>query len=107
MSIWKHPEYASRLQRPLARHADPATSHQAAEHMRESGKLDSQLAEVYEIVKTHPHATAFELTEWTTLDRYQIQRRLSDLASLGKVKASATGRRCAKSGRNACTWSAS
>lgn len=102
MSIYKQGFVSPR---PIARNTDPVTSHQAAHHMRESGKQGAQLDEVLRLVTAHPHCTAFELTDYTELDRYQIQRRLSDLADMGKVKASATGRRCSKSGRNACTWS--
>lgn len=99
-----HNPYGRQHVRPIARNTDPVTSHQAAQHMKDSGKLEGQGAHVLDLVKAHPNCTAFELTDYTELDRYQIQRRLSDLAEAGKVKASSVGRRCAKSGRSACTW---
>jgi hypothetical protein len=61
VSIYKSAEY---LARPLARATDKPTSHQAAEHMHESGKLEGQMAEVYELVKIHPGCTAFELSDY-------------------------------------------
>lgn len=105
MSIWKNQRFAA-AHSQLARHTDKPTSHQAADHMVESGKLEGQMEEVNQLVKLHPHCTAFELADFSTLDRYQIARRTADLAAIGKIKASEAGRRCSKSNRMACTWSA-
>lgn len=96
----------------MARRSDPVSSKLAAEHMIESGKLGDQAQHVIDIVRLHPHCTAFELTDYSHLDRYQIQRRLSDLARddektgfKAMVKHSSVPRKCAKSKRKAVTWS--
>lgn len=100
MSIYK----SGFAQRPIARNTDPASSHAAAAHMKDSGKLDGQMQEVYELVHKHPNHTALELTEHSKLDRYQISRRLSDLSAAGKVRANRTPRKCGVGGRMSCTW---
>jgi hypothetical protein len=105
MGHYKELAMQNDLRRPIVRNSDRGSSHAAAQHMQDSGKLGAQLQHVLTLVLAHPHCTAFELTDFSDLDRYQIQRRLSDLSELGKVKASEQGRRCFKSGRSACTWS--
>lgn len=96
-----HPGY---VPRPIARNTDPQSSHAAAQEMQQSGKLCDQIAQVYELVRTHPNHTALELTRYTTLDRYQISRRLSDLVERGKIRANRNGRICEVGGRLSCTW---
>lgn len=100
MSVYKN----GALARPIARNSDPVSSHAAAQHMQDSGKLDGQMGEVYELVRLHPGHTSLELTQYTTLDRHQIARRLSDLHEAGKVKANRTPRKCNVGGRLSCTW---
>ncbi len=100
MSIYKH----GFVPRALARNSDPHTSHEAARHVVQSGKHGEQMDEVRRLVREHPGHTALELTKYTTLDRYQIQRRLSDLSRLGEIRANPTPRKCTVGGRLSCTW---
>jgi len=108
---------------PLARDTDPMTSHEAAEKMVKSGALSRQEQEVYsEIVlyeerirnlRPYPEnkgVTAKEIANWSGLNYWMIQRRLSGLRNKGKIE------RLAKDGTkwvegkkqmirdNSCAW---
>lgn len=88
-----------------ARHTDPATSAAADRAFTEGGGKASQAWDVLCLVGRHPGCTAMELADFSDLDRYQIQRRISDLTRCGLVGAAVRPRACAKSKRLASTWS--
>jgi len=84
---------------PLARDTDPMTSHEAAEKIVKSGKLNKQEQEVYnEIVlyeerikNLRPYSenkgvTAKEIANWSGLNYWMVQRRLSGLRNKGKIE---------------------
>ena len=62
---------------------------------------------VLQAVKEHPDHTAFELTRFCELDRYQIQRRLSEMAhpDVDLIKKG-PAKTCEITGRLAVTWRA-
>lgn len=88
--------------KPLARNTDPSTSHEAAAYMKRGKRLPEQRDCVARIVEMHPGHTASELSQFCYLDRYQIQRRLSELTGSRVRKGDA--RRCSMTGRSAVTW---
>lgn len=91
--------------RPLARNSDPATSREAAAHVRASGLLKRQAQETLETLAAWRAGppTAFELAGGDYRLRLQHARRLADLQELGLVTAQ-DSRRCAVTGRTAQTW---
>ena len=96
------------IQTPIARATDPATSHEAAEHMNATGKRKRQQLVALDMVRRHPGLTADELAEFGPLDRYQLNRRLFDLETAAKNGFDGVvrgpKRRSDKTGRNASTW---
>lgn len=79
--------YQPRDVRPLAATADPETSHEAAERIRES--VPQQAARVAEWVRRYPGRTSLELAAICgdpTLDRHTFGRRLPDAEDLGLVR---------------------
>ena len=88
---------------PVARRSDPASSHQAAAEITRDGSRARQQRVVLETVLRNPDHTAFELTRFCELDRYQIQRRLSEMASTGLVEKG-PARVCSITGRQAVVW---
>ncbi len=72
---------------PRSHHGDPATSKAAELHLRYSGRLSRQQAEVYKLVLGHEGLAAFELTKVGGYgDPRTVPRRLSDLKEAGLVK---------------------
>ena len=89
---------------PAARNKDPMTSHLAEQEINATGLRMSQIQVVYFLVSHHPKRTASELTKYVSgLDRYQIQRRLSDACNLSLVKKGPK-RICEVTCRLAVTW---
>ena len=91
---------------PLARNADPLSSHVAAEEVAASGRRDSQKREILEWLRSHAGdgpVTSMELARSAGLDRYVVARRLPDLERDGLVRRCAM-RECGVSGRPAITW---
>lgn len=86
-----------------ARNTDPSTSHLAAAHMVNSGALHHQQGRALEAVKSHPGFTSNELSRVTGICRFELARRLPEVAEAGLVIRGAP-RRCTISGRQACTW---
>ena len=92
------------IQTPIARATDPATSHEAAEHMNATGKRKKQRQIAFEMVRQHPRLTADELALYSgKLDRYQLNRRLPELETAGLVER-CQARPSRFTGRNASTW---
>lgn len=86
-----------------ARATDPATSWDAAEHMVKSGKAAQQQAMAVTVVGAHPGMTSHELACFSSLDRYQLARRLPEAESAGRVIRGET-RKCVVTGHKAATW---
>jgi hypothetical protein len=80
---------------PLARRADPATSHAAAAQVRL--KVGGQCERILELIRLHPDHTAGELAAKADadLDFYVICRRVSILEREGLIEIDSTGRLCA------------
>ena len=85
--------------RPLARDTDPITSHEAADKMVKSGKLQKREIQVLEHIRQYyrKYRTDFTAKElgrfvykdpffYEILDYYTIQRRLSGLRTKGKIE---------------------
>lgn len=94
---------------PRARSTDPATSHEAAEHVRRSGLANEQQRQCLAAVVRWPGRTASELAGnagavWkSTLTRYDFGRRLPELRRLGVIR-NGVARTCKVTGREAMTW---
>ncbi len=112
--IAKHPDraafYASPIPLPsaLSRASDPATSHQAEQHLRESGKLAQQQKDVLWYVKQYPGNTAREYQAENEGMRSSppegvFRRRLVELERAGLVRRGEP-RKCRCGGRQAATW---
>lgn len=91
---------------PIARNSDPVTSHLAAQEITEEGIRQTQAEIVLETIRQYPGHTSFELSRLCSLDRYQTERRCSDLKD---PKNGALVKQCEKkicdiSGRLAVTW---
>lgn len=98
---------------PVAHRRDPATSHEAARAVTESGRRQTQADRVYGLVLRFPGRTAGELAAESAVealqagresyDRYQVARRLSDLREMHLVTRG-PARRCEVAGTTQCTW---
>lgn len=88
---------------PASRTTDHGTSKAAEKHVNETGHRLTQAESVLELVRKHPGKTAVELTEWIDLDRYQVQRRLSDLSQSGALRKG-KARKCSIKLTAATTW---
>lgn len=88
-----------------ARVHDPLTSVRAAREMTDSGAATTQAGWFLEAVRRQPGLTASELAQSSggQYDRYQANRRLSDLERRGEVRAG-DSRRCETTGRLELTW---
>lgn len=82
---------------------DPESSVGAARTVTESGALGRQAAIVLSLVRAFAGATCDELAAQTTLNRFQVARRLSDLKRAGHVLRGAP-RVCRVTGRRQCVW---
>lgn len=91
------------LSTPIARASDPRTSHLAAREVTESGRRESQLEKVLELVRLYPLSTSAELAKFGKMDRYVTARRLPELWE-GKLICQRSARQCTVSGRKAVTW---
>ncbi len=100
------------LARVRARKTDPESSHQAARDLvavrhgspQASSELGRQQSLTLDLVRRGPGQTSHELADGNTVLRYQIARRLPELARRGMVKRG-EARACRVTGRLATTWS--
>jgi len=88
---------------PASRNNDPQTSKDAESRMDRSGQRRTQAESILRSVREHPGKTAVELTQWVELDRYQIQRRLSDMWQSGQIRKGRQ-RKCSIRLTKAVTW---
>ena len=85
---------------PNARHTDPLSSQLAGEAIEASGQASVQRQIALSAVKRHPGHTSRELAELCPLDRYQLARRLPEIAALKKGDL----RHCTVGGILSVTW---
>lgn len=83
---------------PIARRADPVTSHLAAAELRNSGAERSQAAQVLAALVQTPGLTDLELASRHGIDRYIVGRRTSWLRQRGHI-TDGEPRPCRVSGR--------
>ena len=91
------------IETPNSRNTDPETSHLAGQEITASGKRQSQIIKVAQIVELAPGLTSRELSRVSPMDRYTIARRLTDAETAGKVKRGNV-RQCQIANRKALTW---
>lgn len=70
---------------PIAHRNGPLTERVAAAAITESGQRESQVVQVAAYVVKHPGETARGIAAKTTLDHYQVMRRLVDAERAGLV----------------------
>lgn len=83
----------------------PITSRMAGQEIEDSGAATQQRLEALRVLMLHPSSTSAELAEHSSLDRYQIARRLPELRLRGLVENDGV-RACGVSRRPAMTWKA-
>lgn len=91
------------LTSPIARPSDPATSHEAAQRITETGKRLTDADRCLDVVRHHPGLTAAEIGRDTLLGHIAAQRRLSDLKNAGAVRQG-QARECSVNGTRMMTW---
>ncbi len=93
---------------PAARAKDPASSHEAAKRMKDSGRAQAHAIRVLGFLRSkYPEKfTSAEIAaEIPELDRYEVARRLSELKKAKQVSSSEDYKReCRVGGRKAVTW---
>lgn len=87
----------------LYRADNPVTSKEAAESFEESGSRAEHMQIVKEAVFAHPGLTSSELPKYTSLDQYQVRRRLSDLKNEHWIKQGEP-RKCTVAKRRMVPW---
>jgi hypothetical protein len=88
--------------KPLARHEDPATSHQAAGSMTEGASKHAMM--ILDALFSNGDMSPTGIAEYLGLERAQVFRRMSELERRGFVYQ--TGRLIrSPSGRNEREWS--
>lgn len=92
---------------PLAAAADPATSAEAGERHRASGRLRANAGVVLELVRKYPGSTSLELFYADNrnhgLDRHEVSRRAADLKNAGLVRQGES-RKCTIKKVKMVTW---
>ena len=95
---------------PAARAADPASSHEAAKWMEDSGVAQAQAIRVLGFLRSkYPEEfTSAEIAaEIPELDRYAVARRLPELKAAKQVQSSEDYKRVCRVGRKkVTTWRA-
>jgi hypothetical protein len=97
-----------RLENPIARETDPASSIAAGERVTRSGQRHKNAAEVLDLVRRLPGSTSVELFASQAhaddrLDRHEVSRRLADLERSGHVRKGPQ-RRCRVNRTAMVTW---
>jgi hypothetical protein len=92
--------------RGLARTSDPASSHEAASRVVESGQQRCHVAIIIETVRRAPGRTSAELAIICGLERHEAARRTSDAEQAGAIQKGDPAI-CTVSGKRAVTWWAS
>jgi len=90
--------------RARARRTDPDSAHAAARLVESRGLASSQRALVLDLVRRYPGKTSAELAARSSdLDRWQIARRLPELAEAGAI-IRGEERTCRCCQRRSLTW---
>lgn len=98
---------ATNIQTPSARANDPASSHAAGSDVTRTGKRQTHIRQLAEIVAQNPGMTSAEIAfmvadKFPELTRHEVARRLAD--GKGTVVVQGDMRKC-KACRRACvTW---
>jgi hypothetical protein len=79
-------DFEKTFDRPLSHRNNSLGSYQAEDRVLKSGKLQEQIAAVYNALKRYPNTTSAELTRLSDLDRYMVARRLPVLAGRGLIE---------------------
>lgn len=88
---------------PLSRNADPVGSFQAAERTRKTGLGSRKRLAVFHALRSNQGSTSAELAAAAGMDRYDIARRLPELAKANWVVRGRT-RPCKVCGVPCTTW---
>jgi len=89
-----------------ARRTDPPSSHLAAEEVEQTGKAETQKAQVLKALQSVAGSlTSLEIAQLFNLSRYDVARRLPELERDGKVLRG-KARTCSVGNRQAVTWEA-
>lgn len=91
------------VDRPRTHRGDPQTSHEAAEHLKRSGRLAAQQQAVMEALRECDGATHAELGVFMGLHWLTPARRLPELERAGLVKKGEP-RICRVKGSRCTTW---
>lgn len=89
---------------PAARASDPATSHEAADHVTTTGTRQRHVEIVIRAVSANPGLTSLELAEVCGLERHEVARRTADAETAGAIRKGPAKRQT--NGRSAVTWEA-
>lgn len=98
---------ATNIQTPAARNTDPETSHMAAADVTASGKRQTRIRILAEIVANNPGLTSAEIAfmvadKHPDLTRHEVARRLAD--GKGTVVRQGIARKCRRCERACHTW---
>ena len=63
---------------PISRTTDPESSHQAGEHLTDSGKRQRQIDMCVNAVRKHPYMNTRELSALTGIDNEILHKRLPE-----------------------------
>jgi hypothetical protein len=95
------------IQTQAARNSDPIGSHMAADDVTASGKRQSHIRILSEIVANNPGMTSAEIAFMVSdkhpdLNRHEVARRLAD--GKGGALRQGVSRKCRQSNRMCITW---
>jgi hypothetical protein len=95
------------IQTQAARNSDPITSHMAADDVTLSGKRQSHIRILSEIVANNPGMTSAEIAfmvsdKYPDLNRHEVARRLAD--GKGTTLRQGVSRKCRRANRMCITW---
>jgi hypothetical protein len=95
------------IQTQAARNSDPITSHMAANDVTTSGKRQTHIRMLSEIVTRNPDMTSAEIAfmvadKHPELTRHEVARRLADCK--GTTLRQGASRKCKQSNRMCITW---
>jgi len=97
----------TRHPRAMSRRSDPSSSHEAAQHMFTSGKIDKYVSIIAKACYFHPGTTGRELAVFTKesddLDYESLHKRLADAERRGLIYRGRQ-RVCSVTGRKATEW---
>lgn len=95
------------IQTQAARNSDPISSHMAADEVTTTGKRQTHIRILSEIVANNPGMTSAEIAFMVSdkhpdLNRHEVARRLAD--GKGGALRQGVSRKCRRSNRMCITW---